>query len=699
MRRASLFLALFAITATNAQDRLQHMPRYDRFERLNREIAGSYRSGDVTPTWAADGSAMSFSKAGKTMRVDLKAKKMAEGEAVAVSGDGREANRGGGPQRGRQFDRATSPDGKLRAIHKDRNLYLANADGKNEIAITTEGNEKDRTKYGIASWVYGEELGVREAMWFSPDSKKLAYYKFDESKVADYYLVYQQTQVQGTLDVEAYPKAGTPNPEVELWIYDIESKQKTKVDTTFGDATVGHYVYDITWSPKGDQLLYKRTNRKQNIMQFCAANRDTGASRIIVEERQPQSWTDNHPAIRWLADQETFIWTSERSGFDNFYLGHIDGRPLTPITQHPFEVAQIVRLDEKAKELWYMARSGPNPYLHQLHRVDLAKKTDVRLTDPRYHHTVRISPDGKFFTDTSETYEDPSFAVLRDRNGKEILKLNEADMTKFNELKLQKRERIIFKAADGVTDLYGYIQKPSDFDPAKKYPLIVGVYGGPDSGTNSERFQTPSTMCELGFIVAWFDGRGTSGRGKAFKDAVYGKLGVVEIDDQAAGVKYLAQRPYIDGNAVGIHGTSYGGYASVMAILRHPDVFHAAVASSSVTKWENYDTIYTERYMGLPWESENKAGYDAGNAMNYARNLKGRLMLFYGTADNNVHPSNTLQLVQALRGKSFDMNVGADQGHAGINNTRMMEYFVDALILSKPKTTLETLYKQYRSRR
>lgn len=700
MRRASLLLASSLVfSIAHGQDRLQHMPRYDRYERLSREIAGSYRPGDVNPTWAEDGSAMSFTRDGKTIRFDLKTLKSAEGEPVSVNGTnrGRGVQRGN-PARGRQFDRVVSADGKMIALHRDRNVYVANQDGSGEVAVTTEGNAKDRTKYGIASWVYGEELNVREAMWFSPDGKTLAFYRFDESKVPDYYLVYDQTKIQGTLDVEAYPKAGAPNPEVELWLYDLDTKKRTRVDTNFGEAELGHYVYDVTWSPKGDELLFKRTNRKQNKMQFCASNL-SGKARVIVEESQPQSWTDNHPATRWLADNASFIWVSERTGFDNLYLGHIDGRPLKAITSHKFEVGQIVSIDEKAREIWYMARSGPNPYLHQLHRTNFEGTIDERLTDPKFHHTIRISPDGKFFTDTAETYEDPAFSVLRDRNGKEVARLSEPDLTKFNDLKLQKRERLMFKAADGKTDLYGYLMKPSDFDPSKKYPLVINVYGGPDSGTNAERFQAPGAMCEMGFLIAWFDGRGTQGRGKAFKDAVYGKLGIVEIDDQAAGAKYLAQRPYVDAKSIGINGTSYGGYSSVMAILRYPDVFRAAVASSSVTHWGNYDTIYTERYMGLPWEGENKQGYEDGSAMKYAQNLKGRLMLFFGTADNNVHPSNTMQLVQALRGKSFDMMVGADMGHAGINNTRMWEYFVDTLILDRPAGGLEGVYRAYRKER
>jgi len=228
--------------------------------------------------------------------------------------------------------------------------------------------------------------------------------------------------------------------------------------------------------------------------------------------------------------------------------------------------------------------------------------------------------------------------------------------------------------------------KPSDFDPGKKYPLLVTVYAGPESGTDRERFGVPQAMtelgflvAELGFLVAAFDGRGTDGRGKSFKDSVYKKLGVVEIDDQAAGVKALRTRPYVDGNRVGIFGTSYGGYASAMAILRYPDVFQAAAASSSVTDWRNYDSIYTERYMDTP--QRNPKGYDEGSAMMYAQNLKGRLLLYYGTADDNVHPANTYQLVKALQsaGKSFDLQVGPDRGHTGVNGARMLEFFVDAL--------------------
>jgi dipeptidyl-peptidase-4 len=319
----------------------------------------------------------------------------------------------------------------------------------------------------------------------------------------------------------------------------------------------------------------------------------------------------------------------------------------------------------------------------QLHRVGLDGKGDTRLTDPAFHHVVDVAPDGKHFIDTAQTHDTPPVTTLRDAEGKAVAELAKSDTTKFETLGLKKVELFTFKAADGTTDLHGLLHRPSTFDEKKKYPLLVSVYAGPGTGGARETFVTPSTMAEYGFLVASFDSRSAGGRGKKFMDAIYGKLGVTEIDDQAAGVKALGERPYVDKERVGIFGTSYGGYASVMCLLRHPDLFRAACASSAVTSWLHYDTIYTERYMGLP--STNKEGYDAGSAMKYAEKLKGRLMIYYGTADNNVHPSNSMQLIQALQraGKSFETQVGPDQGHSAIRQERMMEFLIESLVLGK----------------
>lgn len=699
MRWALLVLLVLAAAGSQAQNRLPTMPRFDRYEKMRREITGSVVRGAVQVRWEDEGKSFVYTWKGKQYRYDLAAKKATE---ISGGADPEPAKPKAAPQqpaRGRQFSTERSPDGKWTANYKDRNVWLKPSGGGDEIQVTTDGSVEKRIKNGIASWVYGEELGVRNAMWFSKDSSMLAYYRFDESKVPDFYLTMEVGKVQDSLDVEAYPKAGAPNPEVQLFVYDLASKKSVPVDCTFGPdgQDIAHYVYSVRWSEDGKELLFNRTNRKQNKMEICAADPKTGKCRVILREEQPQSWTDNSPRLQYLAPQEgkpqRFILVSERSGWDNIYMGDMSGASLKAITKNVgFEVQRIVRVDEKAGVIWYMARDGDTPYRFQLHRIGLDGKGDVRLTDPKFHHSVDIAPDGKSFVDIIETREMAPATRVCDASGKVLTVLAESDLTKFDALGLKPGETFKYKAMDGVTDCYGSLYKPSDFDPKKKYPMIVTVYGGPESGGGAETFATPSAWTEFGFLVASFDGRGTSGRGKAFKDAVYGKLGIVEIDDQAAGVIELAKRPYVDGNRVGITGTSYGGYSSCMAILRYPKVFQASVASSSVTAWYHYDSIYTERYMGLPWESENKAGYDEGSAMKYAANLTGYLLLYYGTADNNVHPNNTFQLIQALNQarRAYDAQVGVDAGHSGVNQDRMLEYFIEHLVLPyEPKAGKE----------
>jgi dipeptidyl-peptidase-4 len=416
-------------------------------------------------------------------------------------------------------------------------------------------------------------------------------------------------------------------------------------------------------------------------MEFCAANPATGKTRVIVREEWPASWTENAPSLRYLEDGKRFIWTSERTGWKNFYLYELSGKLLATLTQHEFEVGNIVEVDEASGQLYYMARSGDNYMKQQLHRVGLDGQGDVRLTDPILHHSVTLSPDKQHIIDVAQTHDQPAATRLLDAQGKLLKELAQADTTSFDELGLKRVELITFTAADGATELHGLLHFPSKFDPAKSYPLLVFVYAGPGNNGAKETFATPSSLTEYGFLVASFDSRSAGGRGKRFLDAIYMRLGIVEVDDQAAGVKSLWDRPYLNHERVGIYGTSYGGYVSALAVLRYPEVFQAGCASSAVTDWRHYDTIYTERYQWTP--QENKAGYDAGSAMTYAKNLSGRLMLYYGTADNNVHPNNTMQLVRALQnaGKSFELQVGPDQGHSGISTERMMEFFIESLVL------------------
>jgi dipeptidyl-peptidase-4 len=694
--RLVLAAALAAVTSMplSAQSRLPSMPGYEQYQKMAREIPGSVKLGALSVRWKEDGSSFEYAWNGTRYLYDITTRQaVSVGDASTMPfGGGRGLRAGAGaPERGRQFDSAESPDKALKAFYRDRNLWLSAADGSHPVAITTDGSEKDRTKYGTASWVYGEELSQRTAMWWSPDSRRIAYYRFDEKQVLDFYLQMNQTQVQDTLDVEAYPKPGRPNPVVDLFVYDVASRRSTRIDVRdgkpFDNAAVGHYVYDVAWSADGKEILFDRTNRRQNVLELAACSPETGACRAVVHEEWPTGWIENRPEMRFLKDGRRFIWESERTGWKNFYLYDLSGRLIAPLTQlTAAEADAIVDVDEARGLLFYTARDGDNFMKIQLHRVGLDGRNDRRLTDPAFLHTITPSPDGRYFVDVAQTHDTPPVTRLIDSDGRVVAELAKSDLTKFADLGLKKVEMFTYMAADGRTTLHGMVHFPSNFDPAKKYPALASVYGGPASPSSSERFTLPNPMTEYGFLVLTLDSRAVPGMGKRTLDAIYLKLGQVEIDDMAEGVKALWKRPYVDKERVGIHGSSYGGYAAAMEILRHPDVFAAASAASPPTDWRNYDTIYTERYMWIP--DENKAGYDAGAAMTYVTNLKGRLLVYYGTADNNVHPSNALQLIKALQqaGKSFEVQVGPDQGHSNVNPQRMMEFFIEALVLQKPET-------------
>jgi len=692
MNRVCAFLIGVAVCLTpcdllQAQLTFKELPGYEKYREisaLRTELSGGGRVEQIH--WSEDGSSVQYSVAGKRKAIDLKSFVISD-DATAASlpatdtPEGRRGQRRTGQApvgRAQQRTEVNSPDGKWKALYTNFNVFLeSTGSDKEKTPITKDG--VDRLRFGTGCWVYGEELKQSDAMWWSPDSSKLAYYEIDEREMVDYHLTIDNTANYTKLQSVRYPKAGDPNPKVSLWIYDVASKIARKVPID-GEST--QYLYAIRFSPDGTELLVNRTNRRQDVLTVLAVDTTNLNVRTILTERQ-STWQENSPAIRFLADNKRFIWESESNGWKHFQLRHLDGRLLNSLGQIvEYPCNAITKVDEKVGYVYYTAFSDANPYNQQLHRDKLDGTHPVRLTSSALNHTTfDISPDHRFVVSTREQVDVPPSTVLYDAEGKEMAVLATGDRSAADKADLSLPELFTFLSDDGKTTIYGTLHKPSHFDASHKYPLLVDVYGGPESLGISNRYSAANPVCELGYIVVKIANRGTTGRGKAFESGTYLKLGGPDLDDQAAGVKHLGKLPYIDANRVGIYGHSYGGYMSALALLRYPDVFHVAVSGAPVTDFRNYDTIYTERYMQTP--AENFEGYEAGSCNKIASRLKGKLFLVHGLIDDNVHPANTWQLSKALNDadKRFQMMIYPEFQH-GVGSTYSSlrwEYFHEHL--------------------
>ncbi|MEE2896032.1 MAG: DPP IV N-terminal domain-containing protein [Planctomycetota bacterium] len=602
-------------------------------------------------------------------KVALEGGEVSEADATALPsrprGDARRGNRGPRPARGRQLTESPSPDGAWTAVHEDHNVVLRAEDGT-ELPVTTDGTEAFR--YGTASWVYGEELDQTDAMWWSPDGRHLAFYAFDVSPTRDYYLVDGLSSLRSEIKRERYPKAGDPNPIAGLRIFECDTGELVEVD--IGDDP-DQYVYAVRWTPDGGELLFNRTNRHQNHLEVMAADPGTGESRLVVEERQ-DTWQRNRPQMRFLDDGRRFLWETEKSGWKQLELRDLDGTLVNALTGTDprfadAPVESIVKLDEDAGMLWYTMRSSETPINNQLHRVRLDGTDERRITTADLNHgSFRISDDGRMIAATREAVDHAPETVIHAEDGREIAVIARGDASGLETTGLAGGELVRFTAADGTTPLHAVLHLPAnaDRDAIARYPLLVDVYGGPESRGPSNTWSPANAACELGFAVAKIENRGTIGRGKAFEGATYLRLGGPDLDDQVAGVKAILEaHPEIDPARVGIAGHSYGGYLAALALVRHPDVFRAGVAGAPVTDFRNYDTIYTERYMRTP--QENPEGYDAGSAVKLANRLEGALLLLHGMQDDNVHPANTFQMARRLQDADipFEMQIFPDAGH------------------------------------
>ena len=579
--------------------------------------------------------------------------------------------------RGRAYGDILSPDLKYRAFTRSYDLYVKDMDG-NETALTTDGSEDLRN--GFPDWVYPEELGQYQAFWWSPDSKKIAFMQFDEKPVTKYPIIHDIQPIP-QLEMLGYPKPGGNNPIIRLFIADVAAKKLVRLET--GD-DIDVYLYRGQWTNDGKEFTYHRLNRFQNKVEVFAADPATGKTRLLLTDTDP-CYLNEQTELIFLKDDQRFLWTSERSGWKEIYLYDLSGKLLKQLTNVKLPIRGITGVDE-ARGWVYFAGMEANGTESHAYKVKLDGTGLAKMTSEPGSHNVAFSPNFDYYTDSYSSFDHPGKSTLFKADGKVVKVLNETTVSKeFQDLKLIKPEHFLFKSADGKYDLDGILYFPAHFDPNEKYPLILSIYGGPGTKAVSNRYNMADggqTLAQLGFLVATCDYRGVSGRGKAFQNLHYLKLGQVEFEDHVAFVKALGQRPYVDTGRVGIFGGSYGGYFTALCLLKAPDVFHVGVAASSVTDWRNYDSIYTERYMRRP--QDNPDGYEKGSCLTYAKDLKGKLYLQHGTIDDNVHPGNTIQLVQALlrENKKFDLMLypenqhGIRYPHAG--ETRVA-YFIEHL--------------------
>jgi dipeptidyl-peptidase-4 len=657
-RAAALAIILSAPAVRPAEAQwapLDRLPGSEQVKAIKAPGSGAGRVSEVR--WDMATRKAWFQYAGGWKWVPLDGGEVQEGGEPPAAAPAEKAYRAPRGGRAKQATEVPSPDGAWTAVFKDCNVVLRPKEGE-PVAVTTEGAGK--RWFGSADWVYGEELDQNSAMWWSPDSKHIAYYDFDETPVKDYYLLAGLSGLRTRPVSGGYPKPGDPNPVAKLEVYDLASGKRTPVDV---GPSADQYVYGVRWSPKGDALLWFRAPRRQDMVELMVTDPATGASRALITERQ-DSWQENSPTIRFLEDGSRFLWESESNGHSNWELWHLEKGRLARLTDDPWVAESIVEVDERAGWVYYMARSSPTAICSQLHRAKLDGSARERLTPRDLHHSsVHVAPDHSCFVSTCEFVDVAPSAALRSMDGRDLATLTKPVPDSLAKQGLEKPELIRCLAADGTTELYGILWKPPGFDPSKRYPLVVDAYGGPLIATVSPRFAGVDPDVGRGVLVARVDNRGTPGRGKAFEAATYLKLGGPDVDDQAVFVQELAKRPYVDGDRVAICGHSYGGYMALLAALRHPETFHVAVAGAPPTDWRQYDTIYTERVMRTP--QENEAGYDAGSAIKLAGTLKGRVLLLHGMMDDNVHVANTFALADAWQSGNipFEMQIFPKADH------------------------------------
>lgn len=559
-------------------------------------------------------------------------------------------------------DARFTPDGRM-IIYSDQNdLYSYEIATRKSRRLTNDG-AWNQIINGTTDWVYEEEFGATSAFAISPDSREVAFLRFDESQVSEF----QMMRFDGKLYNEAYsfkyPKAGEKNSVVELWTVDLSSGAKRRIDT--GNET-DQYIPRLGYTPDG-RLWFYRINRRQNVFEMIVCE-PSGAQRVAYEERAQRYVERIDDRTITFIDKNRFIVKQEsHTGYMHLYLYTIRGGLQGPITRGKWEVTEVVGTD--GKRVWYLS-TEPSSLQRALYSVRLDGGDKRRLTPHDGFYTIAPSRGMKYYIATHSSATSPNRVTIETGDGKLVRTLRESNAlrAKLTATKRPVKEFFTFRTERGDT-LNAYLLKPADFDPTKRYPVLLTQYSGPGSQSVQDRWSLDweDALLEKGYIVACTDGRGTGFRGEQFKKQTYGRLGQLEVEDQLSFARYLAEQPYIDAERIGIYGWSYGGFMALGCALKGLGLFKMAIAVAPVTSWRYYDTIYTEIYNNLP--QYNAAGYDDNSPIHFAQMLddrRTRLLIIHGTADDNVHLQNTIEMTRALNraGKQYDMMIYPDQNHS-----------------------------------
>ncbi|GAA4379150.1 S9 family peptidase [Hymenobacter koreensis] len=592
---------------------------------------------------------------------------------------------------GKQSYATFSPDGQRVAFVRDNNLYITDLATMQERAVTTDG-VFNKIINGSADWVYEEEFGFAQGFFWSPDSRQVAYYTFDESQVPEYNM-----QVWGKLyptDYRfKYPKAGEKNSVVSISVYDVAAGRATKMDV---GPEADQYIPRVMWTATPNLLSIQRLNRLQNKLEILHADAASGKSKVVLTDTN-KAYVEVNDDLRYLAGGKQFLFTSEKDGYQHLYLHDMNGKQVRQLTKGPWEISQINGFDAKAGVVYFTSTEASALQRH-LYRVNLNGKNKTRISEAgNGTDVVNMSPDTRYFLNYRSSAGVPAVVSLREGSGKlvKVLEDNAKLRQTLGQYDLGKFEFFTFKTSEGL-DLNGWMIKPANFDASKKYPVLMYCYGGPSFGSGSTqtvldnagggssfgRYMWYQMLAQKGYIIVSVEGRGSSGRGAAFRKATYANLGKYETIDQGEGAKYLGTLPYVDKARIGMWGWSFGGYLTALCMTKEADLFKMGMSVAPVTNWRYYDTVYTERYLKTP--QENPQGYDDNSPVQHAAKLKGKFLLVHGTGDDNVHFQNSVDFVDALVKENKDFqtlyypnrNHGISGGNTSLHLYRQMTNFV-----------------------